>query len=148
MDSRAIYVGQYKKGTKFIGFNITRYTTICLILDYYCYMNVSVGDVINSRGWFIQYVLNQSEIKDTDTNRTIINTVITNMVMIGLLCENNGELYITDKGKQAYIDQTYHMEAASLYEAKESRRLALIAIVISVVSILFAVMPSIIKLVS
>ena len=84
-----------------------------------------------------------SEIKDTDTNRTIINTVITNMVMIGLLCENRGELIITNNGKQAYIDQTYHMEAASLYEAKESRRLSLIAVVISIVSILFAVIPSI-----
>ena len=147
MDRSAIYVGQYKKGTRFIGYNIIRYTTLCLILDYYCYMNVSVGDVINSRDWFIQYVLKQSEIKDTDTNRTIINTVITNMVMIGLLCENRGELIITNNGKQAYIDQTYHMEAASLYEAKESRRLSLIAVVISIVSILLAVMPSITKLV-
>lgn len=144
MNRRTIYIGQYKSGTRLVGFIIIRYTTFCLVLDYYCYMNISVGDVINNRDWLIQHVLKQSEIRDTKDNRTIINTAITNMVMIGLLCESNGQLFITDKGKQAYMDQTYHMTVASLYEAKETRRLSRIAIVISVASILLAITTSII----
>ena len=107
-------------------------------------MNISVGDVINNQDWLIQHVLKQSEIRDTKDNRTIINTAITNMGMIGLLCESNGQLFITDKGKQAYMDQTYHMTVASLYEVKETRRLSRIAIVISVASILLAITTSII----
>lgn len=96
MNRRTIYIGQYKSGTRLVGFNIIRYTTFCLVLDYYCYMNISVGDVINNRDWLIQHVLKQSEIRDTKDNRTIINTAITNMGMIGLLCESNGQLFITD----------------------------------------------------
>ena len=144
MNRRTIYIGQYKSGTRLVGFNIIRYTTFCLVLDYYCYMNISVGDVINNQDWLIQHVLKQSEIRDTKDNRTIINTAITNMGMIGLLCESNGQLFITDKGKQAYMDQTYHMTVDSLYEAKETRRLSRIAIVISVASILLAITTSII----
>ena len=109
-------------------------------------MNSSVGDVIKNWDWLIQYVLNKSEIRDTKDNRIIINTAITNMVMIGLLCESNGQLFITNKGKQAYMDQTYHMTVASLYEAKETRRLSKIAIVVSVASILLAVITSVLGL--
>ena len=139
MDNKAIYIGQYKTGTRFVDFNIIRYTTFCLILDYYCYMNVSIGDVINNRDWLIQYVLNRSNTKDNEKNRTIINTAITNMVMIGLLVEGNGQLFITDKGKRAYINQTYHTVAASLYEAKQTRRLSSMAIIVSVISVVLAI---------
>ena len=95
----------------------------------------------------IGYVLKQSEIRDTKEKRAIIDTAISNMVMIGLLCENNGQLFITDMGKQAYMDQKYHMTVASLYEAKETRRLSRIAIVISVISLIVAIIVAIIGLI-
>lgn len=137
-----IYIGQYKSSARLVDFNIIRYTTFCLVLDKYCYTNILVGDKGYSYDRLTLYVLKQSEIKDTQNNRTIINTAIINMVMIGLLCENEGLLFITNNGKQAYIDQTYHMTVASLYEAKETRRLSKIAIIISIGSILFAVISS------
>ena len=147
MKNREIYVGQYQKGSLLVEYNIIRYTTFCLVLDYYCYVNSLSGNAIKSRDWLIGYVLKQSEIRDTRKKRVIIDTAISNMVMIGLLCENNGQLFITDMGKQAYMDQKYHMTAASLYEAKETRRLSRRAIVISVISIIVAIIVAIIGLI-
>ena len=34
-----IYTGQYKNGSTLTEFNLVRYTTICLVLDYFCLMN-------------------------------------------------------------------------------------------------------------
>lgn len=147
MKNREIYVGQYQKGSLLVEYNIIRYTTFCLVLDYYCYMNSLFGNAIKSRDWLIGYVLKQSEIRDTRKKRAIIDTAISNMVMIGLLCENNGQLFITDMGKQAYMDQKYHMTVASLYEAKETRRLSRRAIVISVISLIVAIIVAIIGLI-
>ena len=110
-------------------------------------MNSLSGNAIKSRDWLIGYVLKQSEIRDAREKRTIIDTAISNMVMIGLLCVNNGQLFITDMGKQAYMDQKYHMTVTSLYEAKEIRRLSRRAIVISVISLIVAIIVAIIGLI-
>ena len=45
-------------------------------------------------------------------------------------------LAITNKGKQAYIDQTYHLATANLYQANASRKLSIVAIGVAVAGIL------------
>ena len=34
-----LFIGQYKNEKILIKFNMVRYTTMCIVLDYYCYMN-------------------------------------------------------------------------------------------------------------
>ena len=48
-------------------------------------------------------------------------------------------IYITEKGIEEYKNQTYHVLAANLLEAQESRRLSRIAIIIAVVSVIVAI---------
>lgn len=48
-------------------------------------------------------------------------------------------IYITEKGIEEYKKQTYHVLAANLLEAQESRRLSRIAIIIAVVSVIVAI---------
>lgn len=48
-------------------------------------------------------------------------------------------IYITGKGIEEYKNQTYHVLAANLLEAQESRRLSKIAIIIAVVSVIVAI---------
>lgn len=47
----------------------------------------------------------------------------------------NPNIKLTDEGFAAYKDQRFHSIAASLMEAKESRRLSLIAIAISIITL-------------
>lgn len=52
-------------------------------------------------------------------------------------------IYITEKGLEAYKEQTYHVLAANLLEAQESRRLSRIAIYIAVAAIVVAIVTGI-----
>ena len=57
------------------------------------------------------------------------------MIIIGLLSEENDIIDITEVGKRAFVNQDYHKVAASLYEAKYTRRLSIIAISVAIVSV-------------
>ena len=48
-------------------------------------------------------------------------------------------IYITEKGIEEYKNQTYHVLAANLLEAQESRRLSIIAIVIAIIAVVVAI---------
>lgn len=48
----------------------------------------------------------------------------------------NPNIKLTEEGFAAYKDQRFHSIAASLMEAKESRRMAMIAIVVSFITLL------------
>ena len=145
MSNKDIFIGQYQKGTDAVEFNIIRFTTICIVLDYFCYMNSLCRDVGKRRNDMVQCVLNQSSFSNTKDNKIKINTAISNMIMMGFLSENNDILTITDAGKQAYISQTFHLATASLYEAKETRHLSKIAIVVSIISVLLTAISMVIS---
>ena len=131
-----IFTGQYKKGSTLTEFNLVRYTTICLVLDYFCLMNSQKIDMEVALSKLVDFVLIKSSFKDTDNNRVWIETAIGNMQMMGLLIKtDNGLLTITDLGLSAYSSQLYHQTAASLYEARASRRLAKIAIYVALAGI-------------
>ncbi|MBE6307824.1 MAG: hypothetical protein E7087_00745 [Bacteroidales bacterium] len=39
-----LFIGQYKNEKTLIKFNMVRYTTMCIVLDYYCYMNSKIPE--------------------------------------------------------------------------------------------------------
>ena len=131
-----IYTGQYKNESTLTEFNLVRYTTICLVLDYFCLMNSQKIDMEVALSKLVDSVLIKSSFKDTDSNRVWIETAIGNMQMMGQLIETDaGLLTITDLGLSAYSSQLYHQTAASLYEARASRQLAKIAIYVALAGI-------------
>lgn len=135
-----IYTGQYKKDSTLTEFNLVRYTTICLVLEYFCLMNSQKIDMEIALSKLVDFVIEKSSFKDTDNNRVWIETAIGNMQMMGLLKEtDSGLLTITALGLSAYSSQSYHQTAASLYEARASRQLAKIAIYIALAGIVLTV---------
>lgn len=128
-----LFVGQYKNETELIKFNMVRYTTICIVLDYFCYMNSVSVDVAQKIDALVDMVFKKTSFRDSEYNRTIVQTTIINMKMMGLLYEYSPDyLAITDKGKSVYLEQTYHFETANLYQANASRKLSKVAIVVAI----------------
>jgi len=135
-----IFTGQYKNGSTLTEFNLVRYTTICLVLDYFCLMSSQKIDMEVALSKLVDFVLIKSLFKDTDNNRVWIETAIGNMQMMGLIVESDsGLLTISELGLSAYSGQLYHQTAASLYEARASRQLAKIAIYIALAGIVLTV---------
>lgn len=131
-----LFTGQYKDETTLIKFNMVRYTTMCIVLDYYCLMNSVDSDVACTIDHLQDLVFKKSSFDDTEENRTMVQTTIVNMKIMGLLFEPRPDyLAITDQGKVAYINQTYHLAAANLYQANASRKLSVIAIGVAVAGI-------------
>ena len=136
-----LFIGQYKNEKTLIKFNMVRFTTMCIVLDYYCFMNSVESDVACTLDHLIGLVFNKSSFEDTEENRTIVQTTIVNMEMMGLLnAHTQDTLAITNQGKQAYIDQTYHLATANLYQANASRRLSMIAIGVAIAGILLTLL--------
>lgn len=132
-----LFNGQYKNEKTLIKFNMVRYTTMCIVLDYYCFMNSVDSDVACTIDHLQDLVFNKSSFDDTEENRIMVQTTIINMKMTGLLnALTQDSLVISNQGKQAYIDQTYHLATANLYQANASRRLSMIAIGVAIAGIL------------
>ena len=80
----------------------------------------------------------------------LVDKWLADMEFIGLIrSEHNLDIgqtliYITEKGIEEYKKQTYHVLAANLLEAQESRRLSRIAIYIAVIAVIVAIVIGII----
>jgi len=139
-----VFNGQDKNEKTLTKFNMVRYTTMCIVLDYYCFVNSVESDVACTLDHLIGLVFNKSYFDDTEENQTMVQTTIINLKMIGLLYAHTQDtLAITNQGKQAYVDQTYHLAAANLYQANASRRLSMIAIGVAVTSILLSLLTQV-----
>ncbi|MBP1540539.1 MAG: hypothetical protein ILA29_09330 [Prevotella sp.] len=96
--------------------------------------------------WYITHSIHKTELlKDFKEPDKLVDKWLADMEFIGLI---RGEydpridqhlIYITEKGIEEYKKQTYHVLAANLLEAQESRRLSRIAIIIAVVSVIVAI---------
>ena len=96
--------------------------------------------------WYITHSIHKTELlKDFKEPDKLVDKWLADMEFIGLI---RGEydpridqhlIYITEKGIEEYKNQTYHVLAANLLEAQESRRLSRIAIIIAVVSVIVAI---------
>lgn len=141
----SIYIGQYKNGRKLNKFNIIRYTTVCLVLDYFCYLNSLQMDKAETIEKLINIVFNKTSFCRTSSNVSMVRTAIVNMTMAGLLYEvKDGYYTISDQGKAAYINQSYHIVSADLYQAKASRNLSIIAIIVAIAGIFLSIFLQII----
>lgn len=96
--------------------------------------------------WYITKSIHKTELlkgfKDPDN---LVDKWLADMEFIGLI---RGEydsrieqhlIYITEKGIEEYKNQTYHVLAANLLEAQESRRLSIITIVIAFIAVVVAI---------
>lgn len=136
MKNKEYYTGQYKTTYRFAEYNYIRYTTMCIILDFYCYMPSVIGEEIVTDSEFLcNHIIKKSSIQDTKYNRLIISSNIKDMIIIGLLSEENDIIDITEVGKRAFVNQDFHKVAASLYEAKYTRKLSIIAISAAIISV-------------
>lgn len=141
-----LFIGQYKNEKILIKFNMVRYTTMCIVLDYYCYMNSLNEDMACTFDCLVDFVFQKSSLNKTEKNLAIVHTAIINMKMIGMLYEpRSGYLAITDKGKQTYMSQSYHSTAANLYQANASRKLSIVAIGVAIAGVILTLILQLIE---
>ena len=102
---------------------------------------------------YIRHSIHKTELlKGLKEPEKLVDKWLVDMEFIGLIrIEFNPQIrqtliYITEKGLEEYKKQTYHILAANLLEAEESRRLsrrtlylAIVSVVIAVVSIVIAI---------
>ena len=103
-------------------------------------------DAIRINEGYITKSIHKTELlKGIKESNKLIDKWLVDMEFIGLIkiehITNIGQtvIYLTEKGLEEYKNQTYHVLAANLLEAQESRRLSKIAIIIAIISIFVAI---------
>lgn len=132
-----LFFGQYRSNKAFLANNKIKYTTICCVLDYFCTIEGVTCPASISRQKLEDLIFQKTTIKDKLRNRQQVDSTIISMVIMGLIQRDTATdmIYLGDEGRKAYINQTYHIVAADLYEAAESRRVANWALIIAVISL-------------
>lgn len=125
-------------------FNSVKYYVISLVLDTLVRRMVisSSKDIEISFEELMQEIWKNSTFDmEWKLSKARIELIVAEMSWMNLIV-NTGEtsknpnIKLTEEGFAAYKDQRFHSIAASLMEAKESRLLALIAIVVSFVTLI------------
>ena len=103
-------------------------------------------DVNRINDGYIRKSIHKTELlKGIKESERLVDKWLVDMELIGLIrveFEPNIQqtlIYITEKGIEEYKNQTYHVLAANLLEAQESRRLSKIAIIIAIISVFVAI---------
>jgi hypothetical protein len=98
-----------------------------------------------NEGYIRKSIYKTTLLKGLKESDKLIEKWLLDMELIGLIKIEHDPaieqtlIYLTEKGLDEYKNQTYHVLAANLLEAQESRRLSKIAIIIAIVSILVAI---------
>lgn len=98
-----------------------------------------------NEGYITKSIYKTTLLKGLKESDKLIEKWLLDMKLIGLIKIEHDPaikqtlIYLTEKGLDEYKNQTYHVLAANLLEAQESRRLSKIAIIIAIVSILVAI---------
>ena len=98
-----------------------------------------------NEGYITKSIYKTTLLKGLKESDKLIEKWLVDMKFIGLIrieydpAIKQTLIYLTEKGLDEYKNQTYHVLAANLLEAQESRRLSKIAIIIAIVSILVAI---------
>ena len=104
-----------------------------------------------NEGYITKSIYKTTLLKGLKESDKLIEKWLLDMELIGLIKIEHDPaikqtlIYLTEKGLDEYKNQTYHVLAANLLEAQESRRLSKIAIIIAIVSILIAIVTWIIS---
>lgn len=134
----------YKRENSVRTFNSVKYYVISLVLDTLVRRMVfsSSKNIEISFEELMQEIWKNSTIDmEWSLSTSRVELIVAEMSWMNLIV-NTGEtsknpnIKLTDEGFTAYKDQRYHSIAASLMEAKESRILATIAIVVSFVTLI------------
>ena len=137
----------YKKEKELRTFNSVKYYVMSLVLDILVRKMV-VNSITKANEVEIPFKELMQEIRIDSTfdiewklSAARVELIVAEMSWMNLIV-NTGEtsknpnIKLTEEGFAAYKDQRFHSIAASLMEAKESRRLATIAIVVSFVTLI------------
>ncbi len=134
----------YKRENNIRVFNSVKYYVISLVLDILVRRMV----VKSSKDIEISFADLMKEIWENSTfdmewnlSTARVELIVAEMSWMNLIVNtgetsNNPNIKLTEEGFAAYKDQRFHSIAASLMEAKESRLLATIAIVVSFVTLI------------
>lgn len=140
----------YKKEKELRTFNSVKYYVMSLVLDILVRRMV-INRITNANEVEIPFKELMQEIwKDStyDMEWKIsvarVELIVVEMSWMNLI-ENTGDtsknpnIKLTDQGFAAYKDQRFHLIAANLMEAKESRNLSIIALIISIFTLFVTV---------
>ena len=98
-----------------------------------------------NEGYITKSIYKTTLLKGLKESDNLIEKWLLDMELIGLIKIEHDPaieqtlIYLTKKGLDEYKNQTYHVLAANLLEAQESRRLFKTAIIIAIVSILISI---------
>lgn len=135
-----------KKEKNIRTFNSVKYYVISLVLDILVHKMVeNRNDRTIGGEMLLEDIMSEiwkNSIYDMEWNLPIarIKLIVPEMSWMNLIVctgeKENPNIKLTDEGFAAYKDQRFHSIAASLMEAKESRKLSVIAIVISFITLI------------
>lgn len=137
----------YKKEKELRTFNSVKYYVMSLVLDILVRRMV-INSITNANEVEIPFKELMQEIwkdntSDMEWNISIarVELIVAEMSWMNLIVNTgdtskNPNIKLTDEGFAAYKDQRFHSIAASLMEAKESRNLAIIAVVVAFITLL------------
>ena len=137
----------YKKEKELRTFNSVKYYVVSLVLDILVRRMV-INSITNANEVEIPFKELMQEIwkdstHDMEWNISIarVELIVAEMSWMNLIVNTgdtskNPNIKLTDEGFAAYKDQRFHSIAASLMEAKESRNLAIIAVVVAFITLL------------
>jgi hypothetical protein len=138
----------YKKEKDLRTFNSVKYYVISLVLDILA-QRMALNSIANANE--VELPLNKlmQEIGKYSTfdmewtlSKVRVELIVAEMSWMNLITSGtreNPDIRLTDEGFAAYKDQRFHTIAASLMEAKENRRLGIIAVVVSLVTLLVTI---------
>ena len=137
----------YKKEKELRTFNSVKYYVMSLVLDILVRRMV-INSITNANEVEIPFKELMQEIwKDSTSDMELkisiarVELIVAEMSWMNLIVNTgdtskNPNIKLTDEGFAAYKEQRFHSIAASLMEAKESRSLTIIAVVVSFITLL------------
>lgn len=119
-----------------------KYAAFCTILDYLSYLE-GVSSIPSASIDGITSIALRNYFFRTKKNRVEVKTWIAELNWMGLIKnmerKEGTEIYLTDKGKEVYSNQVFHLVFSNLQEARESRVVAIIAMLIAIVSLFYSI---------
>ena len=104
-----------------------------------------------NEGYITKSIHKTELLKGVKESEKLVDKWLVDMALIGLIriehLPNIGQtvIYLTEKGLEEYKKQTYHILAANLLEAQESRRLSRIAIFVATTAVVVAIAVGVIS---
>lgn len=151
METRKVNIELKTSRRKLLRQNASKYLFFAWTLDrlvqYYAYHHAERINI----GYIDKSIYKTNLLKHSKESEENVNYWLQEMIFMGLIkLEVNHDidqelLYITPKGVDAYKNQTFHIIAADLLEANENRRVARLAVIVAVVSIVISLISFIIE---